>query len=82
MSDAALPSSQPVTLKLALVPKDAAKLEKKLISVATPGSSDFRKYLSKQEVTAIVGRSDEEIQRLTHWLEERGVRDVTVHPHR
>jgi hypothetical protein len=32
-----------------LYPKDAQALEKKLLSISTPGSLDFRKYLSKDQ---------------------------------
>lgn len=82
MAEASLPPAQVVSLKLALVPKNAALLEKKLLSIATPGSTDFRKYISKQEITSIVGRSDEEISQLRKWLNDRGVADISVHPHK
>lgn len=72
-----------VALKIALVPKDAPELERRLIEIATPGSKVFRQYLSKDEITAIVGRSDADIARVTSWLAAQGIdAEVQVHPHR
>ena len=45
----------------------AELLEKKLLAISTPGSKAFRKYLTKSEITEIVGHGDDDIQRITRW---------------
>lgn len=71
-----------VSLNLALRAKSGQELESRLLSVATPGSPNFRKYLSKSEIASIVGRSDADIERLRAWVSKNGGRVVDVHPHR
>lgn len=46
------------------------------------GSKSFRKYLSKSEITEIVGRDDSDIDRVAFWLRSFGVSEYSVHPHR
>jgi tripeptidyl-peptidase-1 len=41
-----------ITLRVALTSGNVAGLEEKLKSIATPGSSDFRQWLSMEEVSA------------------------------
>eukprot|EP01035_Chromulina_nebulosa_P019007 gene19007-24826_t len=82
IANANLNNDQIVKLRIALVPKDSTLLEKSLIEIATPGTSMFRKYLSKDEITSIVGRSDEDISRVSTWLNQAGVNEVSIHPHR
>ena len=69
-------------LSIALKPKNGDLLEKSLIEIATPGSARFRKYLSKAEITNIVGRSDDEINRVSKFFEEKGAKVISVPPHR
>jgi tripeptidyl-peptidase-1 len=44
------PENTMLTLRLALASNDVAGLEEKLMSLATPGSSAFRQWLSMDEV--------------------------------
>lgn len=71
-----------LTLRVALHPKDAKALENNLLEVATPGSKRFRQYLKKEEITAIVGRSDSDIERLRSVFAKEGLQITSVHPHR
>lgn len=82
MTNSVLNSNQRVTFKIALVPKDAQRLEKELLEIATPGNPRFRKYLNQEQITAIVGRSDADIQRLSAWLSSHDLKIDSVHPHR
>jgi tripeptidyl-peptidase-1 len=43
-------SGDMITLRVALASNDAAGLEAKLLSLSTPGSVEFRNWLSKEEV--------------------------------
>jgi tripeptidyl-peptidase-1 len=69
-------------LRIALHPKDAQALEKSLLEVSTPGSKRFRQYLKKDEITAIVGRSDDEIASLGHFFHGRGLKVTSIHPNK
>lgn len=69
-------------LRIALHPKNAAELEKRLISISTPGSPEFRKYLKQEQISEIVGRSKDEIQRLTEFFAKKNMKVESVHPHR
>lgn len=69
-------------LRIALHPKNAQTLEQKLIQIATPGSSSFRQYLKKEQITAIVGRDDADLQKVSSFLDKFNVKISSVHPHR
>lgn len=71
-----------LNLEIALKPRDGQLLEKSLISIATPGSPQFRKYLKPDQITGIVGRSDDEIARLAKFFEEHGVKVTSVNSHK
>ncbi|KAF7300073.1 Family S53 protease-like protein [Mycena kentingensis (nom. inval.)] len=53
------PPSEDITLRFALTPKDIVGLEDKLLSISTPGSPDFRKWLSAAEVKSFTQPSSE-----------------------
>lgn len=44
------PANQVIPLRIALVQNNIVGLEKVLYDVSTPGNSDYRKHLSKEEV--------------------------------
>lgn len=46
----AAPAEKTLTLRLGLVQGDITGLEEKLISVSTPSSADYGKFLTKKEV--------------------------------
>jgi tripeptidyl-peptidase-1 len=69
-------------LRIALHPKNAQLLEKTLLEIATPGSSKFRKYLKKDQITEIVGREEGDFQRIRDFLAVNGLSIASVHPNR
>jgi tripeptidyl-peptidase-1 len=77
-----LDGSHFVSLKMALVPKDVNKLESELLAISTPGSARFRRYLKQAELTDIVGRSDEDISRISKWLSAQNLKIDSIHPNR
>ena len=46
VSKGAAPADQSITLRLALTSNNIAGLESKVMSISTPGSQDFRQWLS------------------------------------
>lgn len=82
MSNFRLDDNQMVNLKIALVPKDAKKLEAELLSISTPGTKRFRRYLSQSEIADIVGRTDAELEDLHKWLASENLKVESIHPHR
>jgi hypothetical protein len=50
----AAPANKMITLRVGLKSNDAAGLEAKLRSVSSPGSSDFRQWLSMDDVRACI----------------------------
>ena len=75
-------TTKDITFKLALYPKDSQLLEKQLLEISTPGSKSFRKYLSKSEITLIVGREKSELDKITNWLASHGVKVISIHPNK
>jgi tripeptidyl-peptidase-1 len=71
-----------IKVSIALKSKDATLLEKFLLEISTPGSSRFRKYLKQQEITEIVGRSDDEFTRIQSWVESSNGKILNVPPHK
>lgn len=69
-------------LRIALHPKNPSELERRLLEISTPGTSQFRKYLKPAQITEIVGRTEDEIQRLTKFFAAKNVKVESVHPHR
>jgi hypothetical protein len=50
----AVPADQEITLRFALTSNDLAGLQNKLKSVSTPGSPEFRRWLTKDQVESCV----------------------------
>lgn len=50
VSQGMAPSSQSITLRVALTPNNLTGLQDKLMSISTPGSPNFRQWLSMEEV--------------------------------
>ncbi|KAJ7908864.1 family S53 protease-like protein [Mycena leptocephala] len=55
------PPNDTITIRVALAPKNIAGLQEKLMSISTPGTSDFRQWLSKDEVKAFTQPSRETV---------------------
>lgn len=82
LSSAVVEPSKTLSLRIALHPKDGKRLEASLLDVATPGSKRFRKYLKKDQITAIVGRDDRELNELKDYFAKHGLKVSSVHPHK
>jgi tripeptidyl-peptidase-1 len=52
VSTGTAPANEMITLRFGLAGNNVAGLEEKLMSISTPGSHDFRQWLSKDEVSA------------------------------
>ncbi|KAK7001682.1 family S53 protease-like protein [Favolaschia claudopus] len=74
----AAPDSDLLTLKFALTPNNLSGLEAKLKSISTPGSPDFRQWLSKDEVKAFVQPSDDTVAAFNSWASANGVTPSVV----
>ncbi|KAJ6544649.1 family S53 protease [Mycena vulgaris] len=66
-------ASSPVNLRIALPSKDIAGLEKALLDVSTPSSSNYGNHLTKAEVNAFVAPSDEAVTAVQAWLSSHGL---------
>ncbi|KAL0573817.1 hypothetical protein V5O48_008125 [Marasmius crinis-equi] len=70
------PENPPLSLKIALVPKDRDGLEKALYAVGTPGSASYGQHLGYQDVKAFMEPSPEAAAAVTKWLFENEITDV------
>lgn len=78
-----LNSKLTLKLRIALHPKDGAKLEQTLLEVSTPGKAQFHRYLKDEQITEIVGRSDAEINSVQEWLTSQGIGKIeSINVHR
>jgi tripeptidyl-peptidase-1 len=48
------PASEMLTLRVALASNNVAGLQDKLMSISSPGSSDFRQWLSMEDVRSLL----------------------------
>ncbi|KAJ7174055.1 family S53 protease [Mycena crocata] len=65
--------SSSVNLRIALPSRDVAGLEKALLDVSTPSSSNYGNHLSKAEVNAFVAPTDEALAAVQGWLSSHGL---------
>lgn len=82
LSHTVVEPTKTLSLRIALFPKDGKRLESTLRDVATPGSKKFRKYLKKDEITAIVGRDEKELDELKQFFFSQGLKVSSVHPNK
>jgi tripeptidyl-peptidase-1 len=82
MTNVQIPSDNLYQLRIALHPKNSSELERRLLEISTPGNPAFRKYLNKDQITELVGRSKAEIDRITAFFQSQNVKIEGVHPHR
>ncbi|KAJ6540146.1 family S53 protease-like protein [Mycena vulgaris] len=80
VSQGAAPADQTLTLRVALASNNVAGLEAKLASLATPGSSEFRKWLSKDEVKSFVQPSSETVSAFTTFASAQGLKPNVISP--
>ncbi|KAJ6504169.1 subtilisin-like protein [Mycena vitilis] len=76
----AAPGSEVVSLRVALAANDVAGLRDKLMSIATPGSSDFRQWLSMEEVKAYTQPSPETVSAFNAFASANGLKPTVISP--
>ncbi|KAJ7612696.1 family S53 protease-like protein [Roridomyces roridus] len=69
-----------LSLRLALAPNNAAGLDAKLTSISTPGSPEFRKWLSMEEVKSYVEPSAETFSALEIFASANGLEYQIISP--
>ncbi|KAJ7347544.1 family S53 protease-like protein [Mycena albidolilacea] len=74
------PDNTMLTLRLALASNDVAGLEEKLMSLATPGSSEFRQWLSMDEVKSFVQPSPETVAVFDAFASANGLSPKQISP--
>ncbi|KAJ7457795.1 family S53 protease-like protein [Mycena latifolia] len=69
-----------ITLRVALTSNNVAGLEEKLMSISTPGSSEFRQWLSMEEVKAFVQPSQETVSTFNAFASANGLKPTVISP--
>ncbi|KAJ7808651.1 subtilisin-like protein [Mycena olivaceomarginata] len=76
----AAPANQTITLRVALTASNVGGLEEKLTSLATPGSPDFRQWLSKDDVKAFASPSPETVSAFGAFASANGLTPKVISP--
>ncbi|KAF8174994.1 family S53 protease-like protein [Mycena galopus ATCC 62051] len=76
----AAPANNTLTLRVALTSNNLAGLEEKLRSIATPGTSDFRQWLSKEEVKTFAQPSPETVSAFDAFASSNGLAPTSISP--
>lgn len=80
VSQGAAPATEMLTLRIALASSNVAGLEARLMSIATPGSPDFRKWLSKDEVKRFVQPAPQALSAFTAFASANGLEPTVISP--
>ncbi|KAJ7767728.1 subtilisin-like protein, partial [Mycena metata] len=72
--------SDMLTLRVALVPNNIAGLQNKVMSVSSPGSSDFRQWLSMEDVKSYVQPSSETVEAFNSFALANGLQPTIISP--
>ncbi|KAF7348815.1 Family S53 protease-like protein [Mycena venus] len=80
LSQGFAPASEMLTLRVALAPNNVAGLQDKLMSVSSPGSSDFRQWLSIEEVKSYVQPSSETVGAFNSFASANGLKPTIISP--
>ncbi|KAJ7349616.1 subtilisin-like protein [Mycena albidolilacea] len=80
VSQGAAPANNLLTLRFALAPNNLAGLQTKLASVSTPGSPEFRKWLSKDDVKSFVQPSAQTVAAFNAFASANGVKPTVISP--
>ncbi|KAK7053676.1 family S53 protease-like protein [Favolaschia claudopus] len=76
----AAPDSDVLTLIFALTPDNLPGLENTLKSISTPGNSDFRRWLSRDEVKTFMQPSSETVHAFTSFASAHGLAPNIISP--
>jgi tripeptidyl-peptidase-1 len=80
VSQGAAPATDMLTLRVALTSNNVAGLEEKLMSLSTPGSSEFRQWLSMEEVKSFVQPSSETVSAFSAFASANGLEPTVISP--
>ncbi|KAF8142713.1 family S53 protease-like protein [Mycena galopus ATCC 62051] len=80
VSQGSAPASDVLTLRFALASNNLAGLEAKLGPISTPGNSEFRQWLSKDEVKAFVQPSAETVSAFNAFASANGLTPTVISP--
>ncbi|KAF8189518.1 family S53 protease-like protein, partial [Mycena galopus ATCC 62051] len=80
VSQGAAPADQTLTLRVGLAANNLAGLQAKAAAVSTPGSPEFRQWLSKDDVKSFVQPSAETISAFTAFASASGLGPAVVSP--
>ncbi|KAJ7445589.1 subtilisin-like protein [Mycena latifolia] len=80
ISQGAAPVAEVLTLRFGLTPNNLSGLQEKLVSISTPGSSDFRQWLSKDEVKSFVQPSNETVAAFNSFAAANGLKPTVISP--
>ncbi|KAJ7065744.1 family S53 protease-like protein [Mycena amicta] len=69
-----------ITLRLGLAPNDIVGLQTKLASISTPGSSEFRQWLSAEEVKSYVQPSDDTVSAFNTFASANNLKTSIISP--
>lgn len=67
-----------LSLKIALKQQHAAALEQLVLSVSTPGSPDYGKHLTREELRSYTAPSADSVDAVTSWLAAHGIVPAVV----
>ncbi|KAJ7302279.1 family S53 protease-like protein [Mycena albidolilacea] len=73
-------ASKEITLRVALTANNITGLQDKLLSISTPGSPDFRQWLSMDEVKAFVQPSQETLAAFTAFTSANNLTSAEIAP--
>ncbi|KAJ6467921.1 subtilisin-like protein [Mycena sanguinolenta] len=76
----AVPASEMLTLRVALTSNNISGLEERLKSIATPGNSNFREWLSMDDIKTYVQPSPETISAFDAFASANGLTPTVISP--
>ncbi|KAJ7140692.1 family S53 protease-like protein [Mycena epipterygia] len=74
------PANDTITLRVALASNNVVGLQKKLVSLSTPGSSEFRQWLSMEDVKSFVQPSSETVSAFNAFASANGLKPTVISP--
>ncbi|KAJ7027088.1 family S53 protease-like protein [Mycena alexandri] len=80
VSQGPAPPTETLTLRMALTSNNVAGLHQKLTSIATPGSSDFRQWLSADEVKSFIQPAVDTVTAFNTWASANGLKPTDASP--
>ncbi|KAJ7100399.1 family S53 protease-like protein [Mycena epipterygia] len=80
VSQGAAPGGEMITLRVALASNNVVGLEQKLMSISTPGSSEFRQWLSMDEVKNFVEPSPDTVAAFNSFSSANDLKPTVISP--